>query len=91
MVSAALLFYILTIAGVFRLRRLRPNAERPYRAWGYPVVPALYILSAVVILAILFLYRPETTFPGLVIVLIGVPVYFVFRRASADKTAAKTF
>jgi APA family basic amino acid/polyamine antiporter len=90
-VSAALLFYILTIAGVFRLRRLRPDVERPYRAWGYPVVPALYLLSAVVILAILFLYRPETTFPGLVIVLIGVPIYFVFRRASADKTAAKTF
>ncbi len=90
-VSAALLFYILTIAGVFRLRRLRPNAERPYRAWGYPVVPALYILSAAVILTILFVYRPATTFPGLIIVLIGVPVYFAFRRASNTKTAAPTF
>ncbi len=81
-VSAALIFYILTIAGVFRLRRLRPDADRPYRAWGYPVVPALYILSAAVILATLFVYRPATTFPGLVIVLIGVPIYFAFRRTS---------
>jgi basic amino acid/polyamine antiporter, APA family len=80
-VSADLLFYILTIAAVFRLRRLRPEAERLYRTWGYPVVPALYIVSAAVILAILFVYRPATTFPGLVIVLIGVPIYFGFRRA----------
>ena len=82
MISAALFFYILTIAGVFRLRGLRPNAERPYRAWGYPVVPALYILGAAVILGMLFVYRFSTTFPGVVIVLIGVPVYYVFRRAS---------
>jgi APA family basic amino acid/polyamine antiporter len=84
-VSADLLFYVLTIAAVFRLRRLRPEAERPYRTWGYPVVPALYILSASVILAILFVYRPATTFPGLVIVLIGVPIYFAFQRSSASK------
>jgi APA family basic amino acid/polyamine antiporter len=81
-VSADLLFYILTIAAVFRLRRLRPDAERPYRTWGYPLVPALYILSAALILAMLFVYRPATTFPGLVIVLTGVPVYFAFRRSS---------
>jgi basic amino acid/polyamine antiporter, APA family len=80
-VSADLLFYILTIAAVFRLRRLRPDVERPYRTWGYPVVPALYILTAAVILAMLFVYRPATTFPGLVIVLIGVPIYFAFKRA----------
>jgi APA family basic amino acid/polyamine antiporter len=83
-ISAALIFYILTIAGLFRLRRIRPDAPRPYRAWGYPLVPALYIVAASVILAILFLYRPATTVPGLVIVLIGVPVYFVF-RATAPK------
>jgi APA family basic amino acid/polyamine antiporter len=81
-VSADLLFYILTIAAVFRLRRLQPNAERPYRTWGYPVVPALYILTAAVILAILFVYRPATTFPGVVIVIIGVPIYYAFRRSS---------
>ena len=78
-ISAALIFYILTIAGVFRLRKLRPNAERPYRAFGYPLVPALYIICASVILGILFIYRPATTFPGVLIVLIGVPVYFFFR------------
>lgn len=78
-ISAALLFYILTIAGVFRLRALRPQAERPYRAFGYPIVPALYMLGAAAILAVLFVYRPATTFPGLVIVLIGVPVYFAFK------------
>ena len=88
-VSAALLFYILTIAGVFRLRRLRPDAERPYRAWGYPLVPGLYILSAAVILAVLFIYRPATTFPGLVIVLIGVPIYFAFRRPGLRNTEGK--
>jgi APA family basic amino acid/polyamine antiporter len=87
-IAAALLFYILTIAGVFRLRRLRPDAERPYRAWGYPLVPALYILCAALILAILFVYRPATTYPGLVIVLIGVPVYFAFRRFSRAGDAA---
>jgi APA family basic amino acid/polyamine antiporter len=80
-VSADLLFYILTIAAVFRLRWLQPEAERPYRTWGYPFVPAVYILSAAVILAELFAYRPATTFPGLVIICIGVPIYFAFRRS----------
>ena len=85
-VSAALLFYILTIAGVFRLRMVRPRAERPYRAFGYPVVPALYLISTTVILVVLFVYRFSTTFPGVVIVLIGIPVYFAFKR-SAGQTA----
>jgi APA family basic amino acid/polyamine antiporter len=75
-ISAALIFYILTIAGVFRLRQTRPNADRPYRAFGYPVIPALYILGATTILLVLFAYRTATTWPGLVIVLLGVPVYF---------------
>ena len=81
-ISAALIFYILTIAGVFVLRKRRPDAERPYRAFGYPLVPVLYIAGALVILILLFAYRPSTTFPGLVIVLIGVPIYFLFRRAA---------
>ena len=80
-VSADLLFYILTIAAVFRLRRLQPAVERPYRTWGYPFVPAFYIVSAAAILVVLFLYRPATTFPGVVIVAIGVPIYFAFRRS----------
>jgi len=79
-ISAALLFYILTIAGVFVLRRRRPDAERPCKAFGYPFVPGLYIATASAILAILCVYRSSTTFPGMVIVLLGVPVYLIFRR-----------
>src|SRR5262245_54091808 len=79
-VSAALLFYILTIAGVFRLRASRPDADRPYRAFGYPVIPALYIAGALAILAILLIYRPATTWPGFVIVLLGLPVFAAMRR-----------
>ena len=78
-ISAALIFYILTIAGVFRLRATRPDVPRPYRAIGYPVVPALYIAGAAAILAVLFVYRTATTWPGLVIVLLGVPVYFLWK------------
>jgi len=78
-ISAALIFYILTIAGVFRLRRTRPNVERPYRAFGYPLVPLLYLVCAGVILIVLFVYRTATTIPGVIVVLIGVPVYFLFK------------
>jgi APA family basic amino acid/polyamine antiporter len=74
-ISAALIFYIMTIAGIFRLRRTRPDAERPYRAVGYPFVQLLYIAGAAAILIVLFVYRPATTWPGVVIVLLGVPVY----------------
>jgi len=74
-----LIFYILTIAGVFRLRHTKPDAERPYRAFGYPFVPALYIAGAATILATLFIYRTSTTWPGLIIVLLGLPVYFLWR------------
>jgi APA family basic amino acid/polyamine antiporter len=79
-VFAVLIFYVLTIAGIFVLRRKRPDAERPYRAFGYPVVPILYILAASAILLVLLLYRTQTTWPGLVIVLTGIPVYFLWRR-----------
>jgi basic amino acid/polyamine antiporter, APA family len=79
-ISAALIFYILTIAGIFRLRATRPDVDRPYRAVGYPVVPALYIAGALAILVVLFAYRPATTWPGLVIVLLGLPVYFAWRK-----------
>jgi APA family basic amino acid/polyamine antiporter len=79
-VFAVLIFYVLTIGGVFVLRRKRPDAERPYRAWGYPVVPILYILTALVIMLILILYQTQDTWPGLVIVLLGVPVYWAWSR-----------
>ncbi len=82
-ISAALIFYILTIAGLFRLRKKRPDAERPYRAFGYPVVPAVYILGALAIVAALFAYRPSTTWPGFIIVLCGLPVYLLLRRSRA--------
>jgi basic amino acid/polyamine antiporter, APA family len=81
-ISAALLFYILTIAGVFRLRRTRPDAARPYRVPGYPFVPALYILGAATVLVVLFAYRPATTWPGLVIVIIGAAVYGAIPKKS---------
>ena len=79
-ISAALIFYILTIAGIFRLRYTRRDAERPYRAFGYPVIPALYIIGAAVILAVLFVYQAKITWPGLIIVATGVPVYFIWRN-----------
>jgi len=78
-ISAALIFYVLTVAGVFRLRILRPDAPRPYRTLGYPLVPALYILAASAILIVLFVYRPSTTWPGLLIVLLGIPIYQLTR------------
>jgi APA family basic amino acid/polyamine antiporter len=96
MMSAALIFYIVTIAGILRLRRTRPLAERPYRAWGYPVVPVVYIVGAGVILLALFIFQPKTTWPGLVIVGTGFPVYFLWRAVgnrtgnSADQDWAGT-
>ncbi|NWG14651.1 MAG: amino acid permease [Acidobacteria bacterium] len=81
-ISAALVFYILTITGIFVLRVRRPAAHRPYRAFGYPLVPALYVAGASVILVMLFLYQAPTTWPGLGIVATGVPVYMLWRRGS---------
>jgi len=79
-ISSALIFYILTIAGLFRLRATRPDAPRPYKAFGYPVVPALYIVCAAVLLVVLFTYQTATTWPGLIIILTGVPGYLFWRR-----------
>jgi APA family basic amino acid/polyamine antiporter len=79
-VFAVLIFYVLTIAGLFVLRRKRPDAERPYRAFGYPVLPALYILGATVVMLVLLAYKTQTTWPGLLIVLAGLPVYFVWKK-----------
>ncbi len=82
-ISAALLFYILTVVGLFRLRRTRPKAVRPYRCWGYPWLPALYIAGASAVLLVLFAYRTATTWPGVLIVLSGMPIYLVLRHKSA--------
>ncbi|HYO81125.1 MAG TPA: amino acid permease [Bryobacteraceae bacterium] len=79
-IFAVLLFYILTIAGVFVLRRTQPDLERPYKAVGYPVLPALYIFVAGLIEILLLLYKPDYTWPGLGIVISGIPVYFLWRK-----------
>ncbi|MCS6805767.1 MAG: amino acid permease [Acidobacteriota bacterium] len=79
-ISSALIFYILTIAGIIRLRATRPDVERPYRAFGYPVVPILYMIGASVILLVLCLYQWQITWPGLIIVMTGWPVYLLWRR-----------
>jgi APA family basic amino acid/polyamine antiporter len=75
-IFAVLIFYILTILGLFILRRKRPDAERPYKAFGYPVVPAFYILLAFLISLDLLIVKPKYTWPGLIIVLLGLPVYW---------------
>ncbi len=77
-VFITLLFYILTIVGVFRLRKTRPDAERPYKAFGYPFIPIVYILMAGTMALGLLFYKPTTSLFGLVIVAIGIPIYYVF-------------
>jgi APA family basic amino acid/polyamine antiporter len=88
-VFAVLIFYILTIAGLFVLRRTRPDAERPYRAVGYPLVPALYILAAAAISIVLLVYKTATTWPGLAIVLSGIPAYLIWHRSGAPRPEAR--
>jgi APA family basic amino acid/polyamine antiporter len=89
-VFAVLIFYILTVWGIFILRRTRPEAERPYQAFGYPIVPALYILAAAAISLILLIEKPLYTWPGLGIVLLGIPVYLVWTRVQRGKGAPAT-
>jgi APA family basic amino acid/polyamine antiporter len=86
-ISAALIFYILSIAAIFVLRAKQPDAERPYRAVGYPIIPALYCIGAAIILVVLFIYQTTATWPGLLIVLTGVPVYFIWRSVSGRKAS----
>jgi APA family basic amino acid/polyamine antiporter len=81
-ISAELIFYILTIAAVIVLRVRRPDAVRPYRALGYPWMPLVYIVGCTVVLVCLFAFRPATTWPGLLIVLCGLPVYALTRARS---------
>lgn len=74
------LFYVLTIVGIFILRKKRPEAERPYKAFGYPVLPAIYILMGVTFCTLLIIYKPQFTWPGLIITLAGIPIYFWVMR-----------
>jgi APA family basic amino acid/polyamine antiporter len=86
-IFAVLVFYILTIAGLFVLRRTQPAAPRPYRAFGYPILPALYILMAAWICVVLLRYKPQYTWPGLVLVVLGVPVYLLWKRLGREAQA----
>ncbi|MGE5440032.1 MAG: APC family permease, partial [Bacteroidota bacterium] len=79
-IFAVLIFYILTIYGIFILRKKRPEAERPYRAFGYPVVPIVYMVIAVAICIDLLIFKPSYTWPGMFIVLLGIPVYYLWNK-----------
>jgi APA family basic amino acid/polyamine antiporter len=85
LIFAVLIFYILTLSGLFMLRWKRPEMPRPYRAFGYPVLPGLYLAMAIFIEVQLFRYKPRFTWPGLIIVLLGVPVYWLWRRRGGAK------
>jgi len=79
-VFVVLIFYALTIVGVFILRKQMPAAQRPYKALGYPVLPAMYVLAAATICVGLLIYQPTFTWPGLIIVLLGIPVFFMWNK-----------
>jgi basic amino acid/polyamine antiporter, APA family len=86
-IFAVLVFYILTIVGLFALRKTRPDANRPYRAVGYPVLPLIYIVMALFIDVVLLRYKPQFTWPGLIVVLLGIPVYYAWLRASKNRAS----
>jgi APA family basic amino acid/polyamine antiporter len=86
-IFAVLLFFTITILAIFVLRVKRPDVPRPYKAFGYPVVPAIYILTTLTIMVILLIYKPNYTFPGLIIVLIGIPVYFLWKKYHESKNS----
>jgi APA family basic amino acid/polyamine antiporter len=88
-IFAVLLFYVLTLVGLFVLRRTRPDAERPYRAVGYPWLPIAYIVMAIFIDIVLLIYKPQYTWPGLFIVLLGLPVYWIWSRRTGQKPLAE--
>jgi APA family basic amino acid/polyamine antiporter len=85
-VFVVLIFYVLTLLGIFRLRKKRPDLPRPYKAWGYPVLPILYCVIALLICGALFIYQRSQTWPGAVIVLLGIPLYYL---AVAKRQTAK--
>jgi len=84
-IFAVLLFFTITILAIFVLRVKRPDVPRPYKTFGYPFVPAIYIMATVFIMVILLIYKPNYTFPGLIIVVVGIPVYFIWRRYNRNQ------
>jgi APA family basic amino acid/polyamine antiporter len=87
-IFAVLIFFALTIFAIFILRKKRPDIHRPYKALGYPVVPAVYIFVTVIIMIILVIYKPDYTLPGLGIVLLGIPVYYIWHKRESDPSKA---
>lgn len=81
-IFTVLIFYILTIAGIFKLRRTQPDMPRPYKAFGYPFIPLLYIILAATICIVLLFYKPMYTWPGLIIVLAGIPIYYIVQKSN---------
>jgi APA family basic amino acid/polyamine antiporter len=86
-IFAVLIFFTLTILAIFILRVKKPDIPRPYKAFGYPVVPAIYILATTFIMVILLIYKPNYTFPGLIIVILGIPVYYIWKKFSRNSVA----
>ncbi|WP_443938715.1 APC family permease [Pedobacter sp. MW01-1-1] len=80
-------FYMLTIFGIFILRKKQPNADRPYKAFGYPVLPIIYILMGLAFCILLIIFKPKFTWPGLIITLIGIPVYYLIKGANKSQPA----
>lgn len=78
------IFYVLTIIGIYILRVKRPDAPRPYKAFGYPILPAIYVIMGLTFCVLLIIYKPEFTWPGLIIVLIGIPIYYISQRNVKD-------
>jgi APA family basic amino acid/polyamine antiporter len=89
-IFAVLIFYVLTISGLFILRKKRPNAERPYKAFGYPILPGFYVLAAAAICVDLLVFKPLYTWPGVGIVLIGIPVYFLWNKFAGQQSSPST-
>jgi APA family basic amino acid/polyamine antiporter len=81
-IFTVLVFFALTIFAVFVLRVKKPDIPRPYKTLGYPVIPAVYILMTSFLMIVLLIYKPDYTFPGLIIVLLGIPVYFLWKKSS---------
>lgn len=84
-IFAVLIFFTLTILAIFVLRKKRPDIPRPYKAFGYPVIPAIYILTTILIMIILLIYKPAYTWPGLGIVLLGIPIFYIWRKSSKNR------